>query len=110
MATNSEIPTQGGRPFSERIPILGVTYTLNFWWNAVTQCWDLDIYDEAGATEILVGVPLVTGCDLLEQFGYMPFGAQTILTAMTFGPGLPPDAVPTFTNLGIDSHLYTTSP
>jgi hypothetical protein len=70
----------------------------------------VDIYDEGGTTAILLGTPMVTGCDLLEQFGYMPLGARTVFTAMTVGPGLPPDDVPTFTNLGIDSHLYLTSP
>lgn len=110
MAANSEIPTQPGRPFTERVSLLGVTYTLIFNWHIVQQCWVVDFYDEAGEIGILLGMPLVTGCDLLEQFGYMPLGAQTILTAMTIGPGLPPDTVPTFRNLGIDGHLYTTTP
>lgn len=110
MATNSEIPTQAGHPFTERVSLSGTTYTLIFNWNTVVQCWVLDFYNEAGDTEILLGVPLVTGSDLLEQYGYMPLGAQTVLTAMTVGPGLPPDTVPTFANLGTDGHLYTTTP
>lgn len=110
MATYSEVPTQSGRPFTERVSILGVTYTLIFNWNAVTQCWMVDFYNEAGDAEILVGVPLVTGCDLLEQFGYMPLAATAIYTAMSIGPGISPDTVPTFTNFGTDGHLYLTTP
>lgn len=88
----------------------GVTYTLWFNWNHVTQNWTVDFYDETGAGEVLLGVPLVTGADLLEQYGYLPLGAFAILTAITIGPGVSPDTVPSFTNLGSDGHLYVTTP
>lgn len=110
MATNAEIPTEAGRPFTERVGLSnGITYTLRFYWNSVAQCWHVD-FSDTGGLPILMGVPLVTGVDLLEQYGYMPLGARQILTAMTIGPDLSPDTVPTFTNLGIEGHLYVTSP
>lgn len=106
MFTNLEIPTQGGRPFTERVTLLGITYTLKFNWNKRANCWVLDIYDETEQSKILCGTPLVTGVDLLEQFLYLDIGRYAMLTALTFGPGIPPDNVPTFYNLGIDGHLY----
>jgi hypothetical protein len=110
MATNSEIPTRSGRPFSERVSLLGTVYTIKFYWNTVSNCWAGDFYDEAGSTPILLGMPLVTGSDLLEQFGYIPLGANTIFTVMTTGPDKSPDTVPTFTNLGGEGHLYVSTP
>ena len=110
MATNTEIPTQGGRPFNERVELLGVTYTLHFQWNKRAACWVLDIYDSTDQLKALCGIPLVTGADLLEQFLYIDLGRHAFMTAMTIGPGAPPDQVPTFWNLGTDSHLYLTSP
>lgn len=70
----------------------------------------MDVYDLSGFTPVLLGVPLVTGADLLEQFGYLAIGAQAIMTTMTIGPGVSPDEVPGFRNLGIDGHLYVTTP
>ena len=110
MAQNFEIPTEPNRPFSERVSILGITYTLRFSWNSITQNWNVNFYDESGTIVVLKGVALVTGADLLEQFGYMDLGAQAIFTVMTVGPDLSPDSVPTFRNLGIDGHLYVTTP
>jgi hypothetical protein len=110
MATNIEIPTQSGAPFTERITLQDVVYTLDFHWNTVAKVWNLDFYDDTGQTPILRGVALVTGCDLLEQFAYLPLGARLILTTMTIGPGISPDTVPGFYNLGTDGRLYATMP
>ena len=62
--------------------------------------WTFDLLD-SGGNNILCGQPLVTGCDLLEQFGYLAIGVQ--LRVYTDGD---PDAVPTFLNLGTTAHLY----
>jgi hypothetical protein len=106
MLINLEIPTEGGRPFTEQVTLLDVVYTLKFNWNKRAKCWVLDIWDEDNQFKILAGIPLVTGADLLEQFLYLPIGRFGIMTALTFGPGIPPDNVPTFYNLGTDGHLY----
>jgi hypothetical protein len=110
MATNVEIPTQPGRPFSESVTLNNVTYFLEFHWNTVAKVWTVDFYDETGTAALLRGVALVTGCDLLEQFSYLTLGAKLVLTVMTIGPGLPVDTVPDFFDLGVDGHLYGTMP
>ena len=110
MANNVEIPTRPGRPFSESVSLQGVTYTLVFKWNTVANVWTIDFLDDTGVTPIIRGIPLVTGCDLLEQFAYLPLAARLILTVMTIGPGLSPDNVPNFLDLGIDGRLYATMP
>lgn len=74
------------------------------------RCWTVDFYDITGMIGILAGVPLVTGCDLLEEYGYLPLGATAIFTVMSIGPAVSPDTVPTFTSLGGDGHLYVTTP
>jgi hypothetical protein len=64
--------------------------------------WVLDIADDIG-NPILSGIPLVTGANLLSQYGYLGFGGG--LYVMTTSD---PDAVPTFENLGDDGLLYWT--
>lgn len=110
MATVSEIPTQSGRPFSERVAWNGVTYSLQFKWNITSYCWTLDIYDTTGTTPILTGLALVTGTDVLGQYAYLPVAAQAILTVMTVGPFVSPDTPPDFNNLGSDGHVYLLTP
>lgn len=82
------------------ISIAGVTYQLTVTWCDPAQCWVMNIADNAG-NPILSGIPLVTGADLLEQFGYLEFGGQLI--AQTDND---PTAVPTFQNLGSTGNLF----
>jgi hypothetical protein len=110
MATHVEIPTEPGGPFSERLTILNYDYTLRFAWNVRSNCWVVEFWDTTNLYKILCGVPLVTGCDLLEQFRYLGLGSHAIMTVMSIGPAISPDSVPTFDNLGIDGHLYMTTP
>jgi hypothetical protein len=109
MATINEIPTEAGQPFSENVTWDGIAYALQFHWNSVCQCWMLDIADTAGVP-LLTGLALVTGCDVLEQFSYLPLGAHTAITVVTIGPGVSPDTVPSFDNLGTDGHVYLVMP
>lgn len=74
-------------------------------WCVPSECWILDMLDDDGVTPIITGTPLVTGSDLLEQFGYMQLGTQ--LFAQTDDNA---DAVPTFNNLGDTGHFYFTGP
>ena len=110
MATVAEIPTRPGRPFIEVISWQNVAYTLYFKWNRPAQCWVLDIWDNATTTPLLNGLALVTGCDVLGQFGYLPLAAQTVITVITIGPAVSPDSVPNFDNLGVDGHVYLVMP
>ncbi|WP_336764158.1 phage baseplate plug protein [Asaia sp. VD9] len=79
----------------------GSTYSLRFTFQNVDQGgWLLDIYDTS-ANPIVVGIPLVTGADLLAQYAYLGLGVSLYL--VTDGDS---DAVPTFADLGVASHLY----
>jgi hypothetical protein len=57
-------------------------------------------------------MPLITGIDLLSQFEYLGIGKSddtatlTQLIVMTYTAGIPPDTVPTWDSLGVDSFLY----
>lgn len=62
--------------------------------------WVLDILDNQDVP-IVTGLPLITGADLLHQYGYLGFQGQLIVQSDTI-----PDQVPSFTNLGVTSHLY----
>lgn len=77
------------------------TYKLTVAWNdAPSGGWVLDIAD-ANDVPILTGIPLVTGANLLEQFDYLDLGGE--LQVQT---DFDLNAVPTFGNLGVTSHLY----
>jgi hypothetical protein len=78
----------------------GNSYNLRVLWNVPASCWVLDIYDASG-NPVVLGIALVTGVDLLAQFGYLNFGGQ--LFAQTDFDTL---AVPTFNNLGQNGNLY----
>jgi hypothetical protein len=62
--------------------------------------WVMDIYDNQNV-QLICGIPLVTGCDLLEQYAYV--GIAGSLYVATDGN---PPVVPTHDNLGDTSHLY----
>jgi hypothetical protein len=106
MTTINEIPT---KPYARTttISLAGVTYTLNFYYNNTVYggglpnpCWLVDIEDQFGKA-ILTAVPLITGADLLSQFGYLGIGGA-LLCQSDFDPTV----VPSFTSLGSTGHLY----
>lgn len=76
------------------------TYKLSVTYNGISEVWMLDIASQDGVP-ILQGLPIVTGCDMLEQYGYLNFGGQLI--AQTDHDTT---SAPTLTNLGITGHLY----
>jgi hypothetical protein len=86
-----------------RINLSGVSYGFQVIWRD-DPCgmggWFIDISDPE-ANPLVQGIPLVTGIDLLAQYGYLGFtGSLYVLTAQD------PMAPPTFDNLGTDSNLY----
>jgi hypothetical protein len=91
-------------PQTLSITLAGVQYNLSVWWNNVSQNWMIDIFD-INNNPIVTGIPMVTGVDLLEQFGYLGFGGQLI--AQTTND---PDVVPTFADLGSTGNLYFVVP
>jgi hypothetical protein len=99
MTTYFEIPLSP-EPQTFNIALGGVTYGFNVTWNVQNASWIIDIADASG-NPIVSGIPMVTGADLLEQYGYLGFQFQ--LVAQTDNS---PDTVPAFANLGTTSHLY----
>jgi hypothetical protein len=97
--TPYEIPLTP-EPQKLSLQLAGVSYGLRLQWNDPADCWMLDLLDSTGT--LLVGaIPVVTGVDLLGQYGYLGIGgaliAQTDFAA---------DAVPTLENLGVEGRLY----
>ena len=82
------------------VALNGVRYRLTLTYrDADMGGWFVDIAD-ASDNPIACGIPLVTGHDMLEQFEYLSMnGAMWVYT-----DGIPA-AVPTFENLGDQSHL-----
>lgn len=93
-------------PQTFQISLVGKNYTLTAKWNSAADAgWQFDLSD-ADTDEVLVaGAPLITGADCLSGLEYL--GIQGQLWVYTDGM---PDAVPTFTNLGMDSNLYFVTP
>lgn len=102
MATLSEIPLSP-QPQSFAITLGATEYRLRFSYRDAPEAgWILDILnstDDPG-TAIVCGIPLVTGCDLLEQHQHLGIGH---LFVATDGDA---DAVPTFDNLGLAGRVF----
>lgn len=80
----------------------GTTYGIRQYWLKPAQCWVWDIYDAVGRL-LIGGVPLITGTNLLTQLrAYIGPPGQMLVISDNF----PPDAVPSFTNLGKIGHVY----
>lgn len=100
MSTLYEIPLSPA-PQTFGITLGGQALIMTLQWReAGAACWLLDIADAAG-NPMVAGIPLVTGHDLLEQYAYLGLGGALLVA--TDGD---PDAMPTFDNLGVASHLY----
>lgn len=83
-------------PQSFSIALNGVEYRLTVrWFEAPAGGWLLDmatVDDEP----VLSGIPLVAGCDLLEQYEYLGIGGRLVVSG---------DMPPTLDNLGNDVTL-----
>lgn len=104
MVSILEIPLKIGQPQTLSITINNVTYNLSLKWFEQATLWVLDIADNLNNL-IVAGVPLITGADLLGQYKHLGFDFG--LWCSTDGV---PDAAPTFTTLGDNSHLYAVLP
>lgn len=102
--TVSQIPLAAGTAQTLSVSLNSVIYNLTLTWNVPAQSWLLNIADGNG-NDLLDGLPLVTGCDLLAQYAYVGIGGS--LYVMTAGEG---DSVPNFTNLGTQGNLYFVTP
>jgi hypothetical protein len=103
MTTAYEVPLIPA-PQTLRVPLGGINYQLRVYWSDPATAWILDINDEGGAPVVL-GLAIVTGVNLLEQFDYLGFLGR--LEAQTDHDLHAP---PSKTNLGVTSHLYLVVP
>ena len=78
----------------------GIHYSLELRWNAENMTWVLDISDYDTRSPLVMGIHIVTGCDLLETYKYLGF--QGALVAHVEGS----DESPDYFNLGGDGNLY----
>ena len=83
------------------INLNGVSYDVKLAWNLSMQCWVIDLTYSTTQLPAILGVPLLTGQDLLAQYAYMLFGGQLVVQTDHDS-----DAMPTLDNLGTLSHLY----
>ena len=83
------------------ITLAGIGFRMTVVWMAApTGGWVLNIADASG-NPIVSGIALVTGADLLAQYAYLGFGGSLVVQT-----DYNTDALPTFNNLGISSHVY----
>lgn len=95
-----EIPLSAA-PQKFTVQLNKITYSMTVRYLDVDQGgWVLDIAD-INDVPMVGGIPLVTGADLLAQYGYLDIGGQLFVQS-----DADPDSVPTFENLGSTSHLY----
>lgn len=85
------------------ISLGGNIYLLSVAWNVAAQVWVVD-FDDVDGNEVLSGVPLVVGADLLEQYEYLGFGGALYAVSETN------DDPPTYTSLGVTGHLLFVTP
>ena len=99
MTTAFEVPlTPAAQVF--QIPLAGITYTMTLHWCKPVNNWVLDIAD-ASNNNIVTGIPLITGADLLGPYKYLGIGGSLIVQS-----DYSPYSIPTLANLGQQSHLY----
>ena len=93
----SEIPLS---PENQRfsISVAGQSLQMAVTWR--TAFWCLDIMDSTG-TDLIKGIPLITGANLLAQYRYLGLGFSLYVNCDD-----PANDNPTQTDFGIKSHLY----
>jgi len=94
----SEIPlTPDNQKFN--INLTATTYRISIIWRDGAG-WVMNLQD-GGGNDLVLGIPLVTGADLLEQYTFMGFGFSLFVVCDDPGQGSP-----TKDDLGTGSHLY----
>lgn len=99
-----KIPLIPGTPQSLTVVFGDKEYRLTLRFRDVDDdgsLWTLDIAEVQSNDDIVCGIPLVTGADLLAQYRYL-----NILGSLIVHTDGEPDSVPVFENLGQDSNLY----
>ncbi len=99
MAQYFELPTSA-RPQSFSLFMGGKLWTITLRWNQASNHWVFDFAD-GDRVDVLTGVPLVTGVDLVGQHRHLGFGGGLIL--QTDHDPLQPA---TFDTLGVTARVF----
>lgn len=110
MTTVYEVPLRPSTPQTLNVVLGSMHVSLRLIWLLVGPFpgddpsfeeggWIMDISDNIG-NPLACGIPLVTGVNLVGQFPDLGLPPMWVATDGD------PDAVPTFANLGVLSHLY----
>lgn len=89
-------------PQQVQITLAGVDYVLTVKWNDIGQSWILDIQD-VNENDLVKGLPLVTGTDLLDGLQYLGIGGALWVLDNS---GNIPALVPDLNTLGNSENLY----
>lgn len=97
-------------PLSAKSEVFSVTmggadYTLRVNWCIPMGRWILDILTGDASKEILTGLPLSPGVDLLKQYAHLG-----ILGELVAQVDHDVNAAPSFENLGTTGHLFYITP
>jgi hypothetical protein len=86
------------------IQLLGKQLSVSLRWCEPAAAWTIDLKNDDGSP-ILLGLPLVTGSDLLGQHKHLGIpGSLFVQSDGDIGE------VPTFDSLGVSGHLYFVVP
>lgn len=78
----------------------GVHYDVELRWNAEIPAWTIDIADVNTGAQLVNGIPLVTGCNLLEAYDYLGFtGPLVVAVDGSYD-------IPNYFNLGDAGNVY----
>ena len=91
-------------PQTFSVTLNAIVYNIRSYWLVPGDCWVINIAD-ANFNPLLLGIPLITGCNLLEQ--YQDIIPGELIVRSNIGP---PDAVPTFDNIGTVGQVFWISP
>lgn len=95
------VPFAANKPwFSQPITLQGVTYTLEFQYNARAQRWFMDILD-VSEQPLLLGIPLEIDRDLNGQYGAYVFPQGLFFCRDNSGQG----QAPTLNSFSVDHVL-----
>lgn len=97
--TPYEIPLSP-EPQRFTVQLGGKARKVRLYWCRDGQCWCVD-FRESDGTALALGVPLVTGCDLLAAYAHLGLGGS-IVAQTDHDPAAPP----TFENLGLYGRVY----
>lgn len=74
------LTTSPNQSFTSTIPVDGKKIKFNFFmrFNTEQKVWEMDIMDSS-KNPLVNSIPLVCGCNLLEQYGYLKIGSAYIV-------------------------------